>query len=312
MQISRIVYVNLLLLSCLIIFGSCKTHTNDPIKIGTNSWIGYEPLYLARNLDYYKDCPVSLTQMPSASDVMRAFRNGLIDCATLTLDETYTLLQDSIDVKMLFIMDISNGADVIMSKPEIKTLADLKGKRIGVESSAVGAYTLCRALEIGKISPHDITQITLIEADLINAFKSGEVDAVVTFEPYRSQLLKSGANVVFDSRQIPNEIFDVFIVNADIYKKREADFLKLKEIWFQSLKYIKENPDKTNSFICKRLGFSNDEFEKSLNGIIWPNKNQNKSLMENEFKNSSKRIVDIMVRENLLENIVDPEKLKIK
>ena len=87
----------LLVVSVVFLFG-CTTPGNEPLKLGTNLWIGYEPLYLARNLGYFTPEEISLYEMPSTSDVIRAFENGLIDCAALTLDETFLLLQDSIEV----------------------------------------------------------------------------------------------------------------------------------------------------------------------------------------------------------------------
>ena len=152
--------LNVCVLFFSLLFSSCFSPEREPIKIGTNVWIGYEPLYLARKQGFFNDLPVSLVQMTSSTDVIRAFRNGLIDCASLTLDEAFLLLQDDKDIKIMFVMDVSNGADALLAKPGIKSLKDLKGKKVGVESSTVGAYTLSRALEFGHLKPVDIHVIT--------------------------------------------------------------------------------------------------------------------------------------------------------
>ena len=108
----------------------------EPLAVGTNVWPGYEPLYLARNLGYYNDS-IRLVEYSSATEVLRAIRNKLIDVATLTLDEVLLLRQSGVDVRSVLVTDISNGGDVIVARPGIETLADLKGRKVGVESTAL-------------------------------------------------------------------------------------------------------------------------------------------------------------------------------
>ena len=84
------------------------------------------------------------------------------------------------------VTDISNGADVILAKPEIQSLKDLKGRRVGVDSTALGAFVITRALGQVGLSPKDIEIVSLGVSEQERAFKQGIVDAVVTFEPVRS------------------------------------------------------------------------------------------------------------------------------
>ena len=67
--------------------------------------------------------------MGSASDIMHAMRNDVLEGAALTLDETLSLIDDGIDLKVILVMDISNGADVLLAKPEIQSIADLRGEK---------------------------------------------------------------------------------------------------------------------------------------------------------------------------------------
>ena len=55
---------------------------DQPIRIGTNVWPGYEPLYLARSLqDWQQDGDIVLVEYPSSTEVIRAFRNRAIESA---------------------------------------------------------------------------------------------------------------------------------------------------------------------------------------------------------------------------------------
>ena len=57
----------------------CMRDAEAPLRIGTNVWIGSEPLYLARDLGRLHPKAVQLVEYPSASEVLRAFRNQAID-----------------------------------------------------------------------------------------------------------------------------------------------------------------------------------------------------------------------------------------
>ena len=99
-------------------------------------------MHLAQSLKYFDTKQVRLVELANASQSSQAMRNGTVDAAMLTLDEVLNLKQNGLDLRIVLVMDVSNGADVLMANPSIAKLADLRGKRVGVESSAVGAVML--------------------------------------------------------------------------------------------------------------------------------------------------------------------------
>ena len=64
----------------------CAREPESALRIGTNVWIGSEPLYLARELGRLDPATVQLVEYPSASEVLRAFRNQAIDGMVISLD----------------------------------------------------------------------------------------------------------------------------------------------------------------------------------------------------------------------------------
>ena len=63
----------------LLALAGCTREPEAVLRIGTNVWIGSEPLYLARELGRLDPKAVQLVEYPSASEVLRAFRNQAID-----------------------------------------------------------------------------------------------------------------------------------------------------------------------------------------------------------------------------------------
>jgi len=116
------------------------TQAPDPaLRIGTNVWIGSEPLYLARELRRFDSSAVQLVEYPSASEVLRAFRNQAIDGMVISLDELFGLAADGFQPRVVLVVDVSHGADVVVGRRGMRSIRDLKGKSVAVESSALGA-----------------------------------------------------------------------------------------------------------------------------------------------------------------------------
>ncbi|MDX2098592.1 MAG: ABC transporter substrate-binding protein [Leptolyngbyaceae cyanobacterium bins.59] len=301
------------LLTCLLaVLIGCAQEPPVPLRVGSNVWPGFESLYLARDLGYYKDPSIQLVSYPSATEVTRAFRNGELEVAALTLDETLALAETEPNIRILLVTDISNGADVILGKPDLKTLQDLKGKRVGVESSALGAYVLSRALDQTKLSPQEIRIVSLGASEHELAFKQGRVDAIVTFDPTRSNLIAGGANLLFDSRQIPGEVVDVLVVRQELLERRHATMKALVEGWFKALDYLAQNPEDASLRMAPRQGVTPKQFLDSLKLLKIPTLLENQQLLSQKdptLIEGAKRLSRVMVEKQLLKRAIDPTPL---
>ena len=257
----------------------------DPLRLGTNIWPGYEPLYLAQEHGLLDDNRVRLIGYPSASEVIRAFRNHSLDAASLTLDEALLLLDHGLPLKVILVHDVSHGADVILARDGIEKVTDLRGHTIAVESSALGAYVITRALQNNNIGLDEvkIRHLDVNQHEL--AYQAGDIDAAVTFEPY--------------SREIPGEIVDVLVVHEDVHKNRLQDLKHLTQSWFSALEYLELEPEKAATIMGKRLKVSNDEVLASYQGLKLPTREQNITMLDGE-QLGLRKLAAIMKQHQLL------------
>lgn len=308
-------------LTALIIFvlailclAGCSSKNNDPqpLRIGTNLWPGYEPLYLARNLGYLDDTPIKLVEYPSSSEVIRAYRNGAIEAAALTMDEVLLLAESKLAPRIVLVMDISDGGDVVISHQQYHSMMDLAGKRIGAENTALGAYVLSRALSINNMNYQDIKLVPIEIDEHERAFLDNKVDAVVTFEPVSSKLVNAGGRIIFSSKQIPGEIVDVIVVRRDYLKKEPQVIKALQQRWFKALDYLNNQPQQAATIIAKRLDIQAEEFLNSLDGLLFPDQQENNRLLtgpQPTLKNSIALLYDTMLQQRILHQQFDYTKL---
>jgi NitT/TauT family transport system substrate-binding protein len=282
---------------------SCTFEGKEYLKIGTNVWPGYEPLYLARELGYLKSLPVHIVEYSSSSQVLRAYRNRRINGAALTLDEVLLLKDYGFDPVVVLVMDISNGADVIIAREGINSVADLKGKKIGVENTALGAYVLTRALEKYGLSVSQVKIIPLEVDEHYRWFKNKKVDAVVTFEPVKSKLLRIGGKIIFDSSQIPGEIVDVLVVEKDYLTAHPEVVRGLVSSWFKAVDFMKKRKKDALRVIAEREHISPEELEKAYTGMIIPDRKTNTKLIDTgnpELKKVAGKLLTIMRQKKII------------
>ena len=300
-RLSKGIGVFLSIIFCLGLFTQCQQR--PPVfRIATNQWPGYEMLYLARDLGYFTDLPIRLVEVSSNSIVTRGLRNGTLEAGCLTLDEAITLLQDSVDIRVILVMDESCGGDVLMAKPEIKSLMDLRGKRIGFENSTVSAILLDAALDEAGIKTDEITQIPMSIDEHLNGYLENKFDAVATFEPVRSQLLSQGANILYSSAKIPGRIVDVLVVRGDVMDAYSDEITAILNGYFRALNYFEKKPLDAAKEMAKRLG---PNPLTQFNGLHILNTKENKSYLIGDsarLYNSTRTLMNLMIKHKLLRN----------
>ncbi len=313
MRISfRVVALALILVASGMLALSFLSATSKPLRLGTNLWPGYEPLYLSRAQGQLPREKVILVELLSASEVMRAFRNGVIDAAALTLDEVINLRLAGLKPVVFQVTNISMGADVILARPDITDFAQLKGKRIGVEATALGAYVLSRALEMNQMTLDEIEVIHLEVNEHAAAFKDGRVDALVTFDPVPQQIGGEHAVRLLDSTSLPGEIVDVLVIRERLLKEREEEVQLLIKAWHQELAFIEQEPEMSAKMMSERLKVSPEEVQQSLKGLVLPDQEASLRLFKGEpapLYKQAERLAASMKASGLIDRMPDLEGL---
>jgi NitT/TauT family transport system substrate-binding protein len=292
-----------LLLPALMLAG-CSEAPEPPLGVGANVWPGYEPLYLARERGYLDDDAIHPVEYLSASQVQRALANGTIDVAALTLDEALRATTESPELRVFLVADISAGGDAIIARPGVEELADLAGRRIAVEDTALGAYFLALALERAGLKPADVEQVPLRVNEHETAFREGRVDAAVTFEPVRSRLLQAGGHSLFDSRRTPDRIVDVLVTREAVLRDRRVAIEGLVTAWFRArADLLDPDDDSAREFAARREGVAPADIAAALEGLEFPDRAANRRLLagpEPTLAESCRRMTDFLVSNELL------------
>lgn len=254
----------------------CSDQT-DTLRIGANRWLGYGPLYLADDLHWMTPSGFRLVEYPHTTGVLRGYRNGLLDAALLTLDEALILQSSGQPVQILLVADVSAGADVLFANAHIQQLEQLRGQRIGVENSALGAFFLSRILDLAKLQAREISAIDMPVNEHLNALRTGQIDAAINFASASASFAPIGVHPLLDSRALPNEIIDVLVINPQRVSTPQAKHLR--ELWFTSQEKWFEQRHYIDPRLSRRLGLNSDELTQTLAGLQIGNRALNQQLL---------------------------------
>jgi NitT/TauT family transport system substrate-binding protein len=282
----------------------CGWLFDKPITLAVHVWVGYESLFLARDKGWLDVKQVQLLETRSAVESLKALAEGRVQGAALTLDEMLSARASGLPLSLVMVFDISLGADTLLVRPDIKTLAALKGRRLGYESSSVGAVMLTQILESAGLTQSEV-QLTSISLDQQHdAWRKHQVDALITYEPLSSQLLAQGAVKLFDSRQIPNSIIDVLVMRRDALKAPYAQALRhLVHSHFRALDYLKRNPQDAAYRMARHLNLPSAGVQQAFKGLLLPDVANNYRLLAGaspELIASAQKLSRLMVKGRLL------------
>ena len=160
---------------------------------------------------------VEIVQINDYVESINQYTAGAFDGVSATNMDTLSIpAGGGVDTTALIVGDFSNGNDAVILKGE-GTLEDLAGKPVNLVELSVSHYLLARALDsVGLREAELDAVINTSDADMIAAFATDDVEAVVTWNPLVSAILEDpAATKLFDSSDIPGEIIDLMVVNTE-------------------------------------------------------------------------------------------------
>lgn len=177
---------------------------------------------------------INVTQINDYIESINQYTAGQYDgCVMTNMDALTIPAAGGVDSTALIVGDFSNGNDAVILK-EKDQLKDIKGQNVNLVELSVSHYLLARGLESVGLAERDVKVVNTSDADMVAAFTTKDVSAVVTWNPLVSEILAMpDSNKVFDSSQIPGEIIDLMVVNTQVLNDNPKLGKALTGAWYE-------------------------------------------------------------------------------
>jgi NitT/TauT family transport system substrate-binding protein len=272
---------------------------NRPIRVAIVTWGGYAGGIVAnggfapnRNSVFGKefDIEVELLVIDDFEKSRDAFRaggdRGGVDIMWSTVD-AYSLEYGGLaklNPKAVLQYDWSRGGDAIAVDASIKTVADLRGKKLACAEATPSHYFALYALTQGGLTNRDVEWVfTTSAVEAANVFKAGRVDAAVSWSPdvYIAARERQGGHILASTREASNLIADIFVARGDFIEQHPDDLRRFVGGWLKGVDLANANPDSTAALLAKSFsGIGLEDAKGMLQDVKLPTFAENRAFFD--------------------------------
>lgn len=263
---------------------SCGTASaqNTEVAVGMSGWTGFAPLTLAKEAGLFEKngLDVTITKIPQ-KDRHLAVASGDIQCAATTVETFMIWNANGVPIKQLFQLDMSHGADGMVVRNDIASIADLKGKTIAASAPGTSPYfVLAWMLNENGLTLDDVTVANLEPSAAAQSFIAGQNDAAMTYEPYLSAVRDNpeAGKIIATTVDYPI-VMDAFGCTPEFIAANPDAVKALAQSYYDALAMIEGEPEKSYEIMGKDVKQTGEQFGKSAGYLEWQDLEANKAFM---------------------------------
>ena len=295
--------VSALSASLLFTASTALSESLKKVVVGHDLWVGYSGAFVAEEKGFFEQngLNVDFVQFPGPGDTLPALITGKLDVGLTTLHNlALASLGEGVELKAVYLLDTSDGADAIVASTNIKNVSDLKGKTVAATENEVNHLMLIAALDSVGLSEKDIKFVNMNAEDAGAAFVAGKLDAAVTWEPWVTKASSNGGNIIFTSADIPDTILDAVVVSPEDLKSSKESISAFISAIDRGVKYMEANPTESHEIISKYLDIPAAEIEEMLATDKIYDMDENKKLFKGPASISLEKVVSFLKSKQLI------------
>ncbi|MBA9025924.1 aliphatic sulfonate ABC transporter substrate-binding protein [Peribacillus huizhouensis] len=256
---------------------------------------------------------VTWSEFNTGSSILEALNAGSIDIAGAGDIPSIFALSKGSDFKYIASEPSSPKTEgILVSKDSsIKSLKDLKGKKIAFNKASIAQYLLNQALASVGLTLNDIEPMYLNPPDASIAFEQGQVDAWVVWDPYMT-VSESKGNIILQDAQGIVPLRSFYFSSSKLAEKNPEIVEKIVQHIADTGNGINENPTEAATLLEKETNIPHATWEKVLG-----RKKSDVHFMDQQAVNDLQAEADDLLKLKLIdqevkiaEHVWDPEKKK--
>ena len=151
----------------LVAAGASQAADAEPLRIGYNIWVGFGPLFVAKERGLFAEegVEVELINMAIHEALYAGLFAGQIDVSDATVDDMLPRFDPEQPYACVMALNESHGADGIVATNDIRSIADLKGKVVAFPERTVSEFFLNVLLREAGLGQADIEHVEMTGDD---------------------------------------------------------------------------------------------------------------------------------------------------
>ncbi len=259
------------LLGAVCLLSASASPVSAALKVGYSDWPGYTAFEIAIQKGWFKEAGVDVEfEWFDYGPSIDAFSAGKIDADCIVASDALGAGAAGAPSKFIGILDFSEGSDMIVGKPGLKSLKELKGQKVAIEFGLVEHFLLLEGLKRAGLTQNDVTLVNTPTNNMPQTLTSGQVAAVGAWYPISGQALSSspGSKPLFTSADAKGLIYDVLAVNPASLAAHHDDWVKIVAIYYKCVAYLQDpkTHDDAVKIMSAKVQQKADDYAKNIPG----------------------------------------------
>jgi NitT/TauT family transport system substrate-binding protein len=266
-------FVSFFLLGVLLIFivnGCQPNKTLQPLRIGITTWPGFDIALYAQKKGLFqkRGLKVDFVRFENQQDSSRAVLRGALDAAFVSLWDVMQVDPGNDNPVFVMVTNISHGSDGIVAQPGIKSVKELRGKRIGAKFGTVNHLILLEALDLKNVNPSQVNIEDISNDEMAERMLKKRLDAAVLWQPLLGDTAKKiKGNIVFTTQEVDSLVIDGLVSRSSLLASKKDELTQFILAWFDLMHAVDTQPTEVFAVVGQELGQSGESFASDYGGL---------------------------------------------
>lgn len=216
--------------------------------------------------------PVRWIPFATGADVLSLFAAKEIDIARFGSSPTSAGIARKLPIEVIGVPEVIATSERLIGRTGkgVTSLKNIEGKTVGYPPNSTAHYALEAAIKANKIDKSTIKLVPLKPAELVAAWKRGDIDAAYVWGPFSQQLEAEGGQEIFATKQLQKDgylVYNNFVVRKEFAQQYPDIVAKFLRTYQEKLDQYQKDPEASTAAIAKHLDIPLDTARSVLNGL---------------------------------------------
>jgi ABC-type nitrate/sulfonate/bicarbonate transport system substrate-binding protein len=247
--------------------------TNPPAPIPASiAWqpaISIPPFYAAEKGGLFERAGLGPKYLKflSGPATFASLQGGDVDMAEMGALPAIVGRSQGIAMRVVALSGDASANYSLIARPGVKSVADLKGKKIVAVTGSNYHFVLAKSLERAGLTFKDIQHVNLSPGDTVPAFRKGDIDAVWLASPWTERLMEAGGVRVTDGATEGIWAPSIWVARVDWMKKYPDGVRRWMKAMDAGLEAYRRDPGAVATIAAERMAISRAEVEAALKQV---------------------------------------------
>jgi NitT/TauT family transport system substrate-binding protein len=260
--------------------GKIAVPSPKPLRVEWTLWQGDYTLLVANQMGFFKKHGVDVVPAYYDSSTQAApdLAGAKLDGGIFTMSDIL-LASGLTDIRAIMVSE-NVGRYAVIGSPDIQSINDLRGKRIGFNIHTSSEMFVSYMLKSRRMTMNDITYVEMSPSQVSQNIPD-QIDAGLVWEPYITRAIHEGKHVVYESDYYSSLIPRLVVFRKATIEQRPNDIRAFVLAWDEGVNYLISHPQESLAIISKATGLPASDISLTSNENLLTTSSNEKLFADN-------------------------------